>query len=45
MSFEKQIVSNAMNSVLVGFSSAIANQLLVQYGTNAVAAMAAGNFL
>lgn len=34
-------VPNAMNSVLVGFASAIANQLLVQYGTIAVAAMAA----
>ena len=34
-------VPNAMNSVLVGFASAFANQLLVQYGTNAVAAMAA----
>lgn len=32
---------NAMSSVLVGFASAIANQLLVQYGTDAVAAMAA----
>lgn len=34
-------IPNAMNSVLVGFASAVANQLLVQYGTNAVAAMAA----
>ena len=34
-------VPNAMNSVLVGFASAFANQLLVQYGTNAVAAIAA----
>lgn len=32
---------NAMSSILVGFASAIANQLLVQYGTDAVAAMAA----
>ncbi|EET61907.1 MATE efflux family protein [Marvinbryantia formatexigens DSM 14469] len=32
---------NAINSVLVGFASAIANQLLAQYGTTAVAAMAA----
>lgn len=32
---------NAMSSILVGFASAIANRLLVRYGTNAVAAMAA----
>lgn len=32
---------NAMNSVLVGFASAFANKLLVQYGTTAVAAMGA----
>lgn len=34
-------VPNAANSVLVGFASAFSNRLLVQYGTNAVAAMAA----
>ena len=34
-------VPNAANSVLVGFASALSNRLLVQYGTNAVAAMAA----
>lgn len=32
---------NAVNSVLVGFASAFANQLLAQHGTIAVAAMAA----
>lgn len=34
-------IPNAMSSVLVGFASAFANQLLVKHGTNAVAAMAA----
>ena len=32
---------NMVNSTLAGFAGAFANQLLVQYGTNAVAAMAA----
>ena len=32
---------NAMSNLLTGFASAIANRLLVQYGTDAVAAMAA----
>lgn len=32
---------NAINSILAGLALAIANQLLVQYGTTAVAAMAA----
>lgn len=32
---------NAMSSILTGFASAYANRLLVQYGTTAVAAMAA----